>query len=214
MFNIGKTFSRTRKQLVKVSVFCAALLPVVIIGWLITQYWVNVPYYDQWGTPGIIFEKIHEGTLSFKDLVAQHNESRKLFPRLFFISLAYLTKWNIKYELIGILMIACAISISIYRLSQLTLSIDRLTALALLIPVNMLIFSPVQWENLLWGIQIIVFVPILCILLCLIVSYSNLNLPKKIILCAALSTISTYSYANGMLCWIASFRDGKRCFHK
>ncbi len=209
MLNIGKVvtplqLASTNRKLIEFGLFFIAILPALLLGLLVTRYGVDLPYYDQWDTPGRIFEKIHNGTLSLWDFTAQHNESRKLFPRLFFVGLAYLTNWNTRCEMLATFTVACLISLAIYRLSQTTLQLGRFPSLGLLAVTNLLIFSPAQWENWLWGIQVIVFIPILCILLCLIISESQLKFRTKVLLCAALSTLSTYSYANGMLCWVAA----------
>lgn len=35
-----------------------AILPAITMGFLIIQNWVNVPWVDQWNTPGGVFIKI------------------------------------------------------------------------------------------------------------------------------------------------------------
>ena len=53
-----------------------------------------------------------------------------------------------------------------------------------------------------WGIQIVVFTPIVCITICILIAYSRLNNIAQILICMVLSTISTFSYANGLLAWV------------
>ncbi|MGB7441966.1 MAG: hypothetical protein WA919_12915 [Coleofasciculaceae cyanobacterium] len=62
-----------------------------------------------------------------------------------------------------------------------------------------------QSENWLWGIQLIVFIPIACITTCLAVTYSRLSNLSKLLVCLCLCTISTFSYANGILAWVIVF---------
>ncbi len=164
-------------------------------------YSVNVPIQDQWQISDI-FEKFNEGTLSFKDLMAQHNESRKFFPRLIFLTLAFLTKWNIRYEMLVTFLVACIVSVNIYLLNRLTISGSQLKSLTITLVSNIFIFSAVQYENWLWGIQIVVFTPIVCITTCILIAYSRLNNVAKVLICMVLSTISTFSYANGLLAWV------------
>ncbi len=180
---------------------CLAIIPAIVLGFLILKYSLNVPIQDQWQISDI-FEKFNQGTLSFNDLIAQHNESRKFFPRLIFLTLAFLTKWNIRYEMLVTFLLACIISVNIYILNRLTIGGSHIKGLTIALISNIFIFSAVQYENWLWGIQIVVFTPIVCITTCILIAYSRLNISAKILICMVLSTISTFSYANGLLAWV------------
>jgi hypothetical protein len=180
-----------------------AILPICFFGFLLIKYSVNVPYWDQWDTPGLAFEQLSKGTLSFKDLFAQHNESRKFFPRIIFIGLAFLTHWDVRYEMLLTFLAACLVSLNIYRLSCVTLNKSLASRLGLFFVANVLIFSLSQWENWFWGIQLVVFMPILCITTCLVIALSQQKMWMKFLLCCGLAIISSFSYANGMLCWLA-----------
>lgn len=185
--------------------FCLAISPAVILGITILQYSVNVPFLDQWDIANYLTKYYSQGNLNFSDLIAQHNESRLFFPKIFFIVLAYLTGWNVRYEMLFTFLVACLISLNIYRLSKLTIKGGLGKKLIILFVANLLIFSPIQHDNWLWGIQIITFVPIACITTCILIAYSSINLKLKLIISIFLSTISTFSYANGMLCWVIVF---------
>ncbi|MGB3512316.1 MAG: hypothetical protein WBA93_24375 [Microcoleaceae cyanobacterium] len=178
-----------------------AIIPAIVLGLLIFKYSVNVPITDQWQIAAI-FKKINEGTVNFSDLIAQHNESRKFFPRLIFIGLAYLTNWNVKYEMLVIFLLSCVVSVNIYRLNKLTVDTSTVKVLFITFISNILIFSPIQYENWLWGIQIVVFIPIVCITTSILIAYSRLHPTAKFLICMLLATISSFSYANGLLCWV------------
>ena len=180
---------------------CLAIIPAIVLGVLILKYSVNVPIQDQWQISDI-FEKFNQRTLSFNDLIAQHNESRKFFPRLIFLALGFITKWNIRYEMLVTFLLACIVSINIYLLNKLTIGGSRIKGLTIAFISNIFIFSAVQYENWLWGIQIVIFIPIVCITSCILIAYSKLNNRTKILICMVLSTISTFSYANGLLAWV------------
>ncbi|MEM1170866.1 MAG: hypothetical protein AAGJ08_17750 [Cyanobacteria bacterium P01_H01_bin.35] len=180
---------------------CLVIIPAIVLGILILKYSLNVPIQDQWQISAI-FEKFNQGTLSFNDLIAQHNESRKFFPRLIFMTLAFLTKWNIRYEMLVTFLLACIVSVNIYILNRLTIGGSHIKGLTIALVSNIFIFSAVQYENWLWGIQIVVFTPIVCITTCILIAYSRLNNLAKILICMVLSTISTFSYANGLLAWV------------
>jgi len=190
------------RHMKKLLLICLAVFPALLLGFLILNYSVNVPFYDEWDTPGLALLKSAQGQLNFDYLIGQHNESRLLFPRLILIPLAYLTNWNIKYEMMLTFLLACLISFNIYKLSQISLSVSKSKLLIYLSLVNLLIFSPIQFENWLWGIQVITMIPIACLTTNLVILFYNSNLILSVLICSLLSTVSTFSYANGLLCWI------------
>ena len=72
-----------------------SFLPAAVLGILIVKYWVNVPLLDEWWTPALLFKEYFvDGHLSWHSLLAQHNESRKLFPRLIFLGCARIFGWD------------------------------------------------------------------------------------------------------------------------
>jgi hypothetical protein len=193
-------YFRNLKPLIPIA-FILALLPAIILGLLILNNAVNVPYWDQWEFVNVL-QAFYQGQLSFQTFFYQQNESRLAFPRVFFLSLAQLTHWDVRYEMLTSFLLVCLVSYSIYRLSRLTLNVNRLVSLLVLFISNLLIFAPIQYENWLWGIQLIVFVPITCITLCILTAYSTLSSKAKFLICASLCTISTFSYANGIIAWV------------
>ena len=109
-------------------------------------------------------------------------------------------------------LLACLVGLNIFYLSQKTIARSPLKLLFLSTLVNLLIFSPLP-TNWLWGIQTIVFIPIACITTCTAIFYSNLNNIIKLLIGMVLATISTFSYANGIITWIVTspllfFSDG------
>lgn len=199
-----RSFLRESSHFSNNILFLLAIFPATLLAFLIYSYAVDLPYWDQWAI-ATLFDKINNDSLSFSDLIAQHNESRKFFPRLLFIGLAYFTHWDVRYEMLVIFLLACIVSINLYYLSNLTIKGCTNKKLLIASISNLLIFAPIQWENWLWGIQIVVFVPIVCITSCVLLAYSRLDIKAKFGLGICLSTISTFSYANGMLCWIIVF---------
>ncbi len=188
----------------QIPILCLIFLPVLLMGICILKYSVNFPFSDQWPL-AIMFEKIYTGNLSFSDLFAQFHESRKFFPRLIFIGLAYLTNWDVRYEMLVIFLLTCIVSLNVYWLSRLTVKGSFVTQIFLLAISNLLIFSPAQYENWLWGIQVVVYIPIACLTGCLVISQKKLSLRTKLIIVFFICTISTFSYANGMLTWVLVF---------
>jgi hypothetical protein len=187
--------------MLQILMFYLAFLPGLFILILIIKYSVDVPYWDQWEI-ALFFDKLAQGSLSLKDLFAQQNEYRQFFPNLIFVALGWLTSWNVKYEMLISFLFSCLISFNIYKLQKLTLHGNQLQRILIFFVSNILVFSPIQYENWLFGVQIIYFIPIFCITTCIIVAYSKLGTSIKFFLCICLAVISTFSSANGILCWV------------
>lgn len=177
-----------------------ALAPCVLAAGAVWRHAVNVPYWDEWAI-ATIYPKARNGHLTFADLIAQHNESRKLFPRLAFLGLAALTGGDVRAPMAVSWLLAAVVSAGLWVLARRTLALRRDAALALWAAANVLLFSLVQHENWLWGIQVIVFVPPACLVTALVVGTSRAPLAARFAAAIALSFVSTYSFANGMLCW-------------
>jgi hypothetical protein len=190
-------------------VFFLAILPACVQGIAILKYGVNVPFSDDWNQVWL-FQEASQGTLSFGDLMVQNNDSRLFFPNLLNIALAFLTNWNVKYEMLVIFLLACLISFNVYQLGKVTIEGSQLKRLILFLLSNLFIFAPIQAENWLWGWQSTNYIPIACITTSfLVVAYLGLSTKTKastcIALCMMLATISTFSFAPGMLAWILVF---------
>jgi hypothetical protein len=102
------------------------------------------------------------------------------------------------------LMVAALVLWNVRRLAVLTLPSGWGRSLAVILS-SLLIFSPVQWENWLWGIQLICFVPIACLTGAIVACYTKLGAWTKLFISAALALVATYSFANGMICWVAMY---------
>jgi hypothetical protein len=176
------------------------MLPVGFAALFITAYSVDVPYNDEWGTAQL-FLYLAEGSLSFTHLVEQQNEFRQFFPHLLFLALGTITSWNLRYEMLVSLSLALLVSFNIYRISRVTITGTQ-KRLWLLLGTNLLIFSPVQYESWLLGMQVVYFAPIACLTTCLSVAYSGVSPKAKLAIGVLLSIVSTFSSANGVLCWL------------
>jgi hypothetical protein len=190
-----------KPQLTKWFVFCLTLLPPCLLALLIFRYSVDLPQWDQWAYVSF-FEKLSRASLTFGDLFAQTNEYRQFFPNLVFVALGWLTRWDVRYEMVVTFLTACLISLNVYRLAGKTISDDGTSRLFLFLFANLIIFSPVQYENWLQGQQLVYYFPIACVTACLLVGLSGWNLKMKFGVCACLSVVSTFSSVNGILCWL------------
>lgn len=186
--------------------FGACLLPPVLLLVLLQKNAVNVPFWDEWQDDiAGIFVKYSDGHLAFADLWAQHNESRFVLPRLIFLALGGLTHWNLIYEMAFTFLLACLAAGAVFRLGGKTFAGRPAARWAVFFIASLLIFSPTQYEAWLWGMELILYVPLVCILASLLLLQTALSERMKIILCAGLAVVGTYSFSNGLLVWIVLF---------
>lgn len=181
-----------------------SLIPIVALAALIHAFAVNVPFWDEWILSDVLI-KYREGTLGWDDIFRQHNESRKIFPKLFMLAIADFAHGDVRVMMWTSFLFVCAIAACLFileRKSGLQWSGVQGPAFALTM---LVLFSPVQWENWLWGIQMIVFVPFLCIVASLVLFQSRSKVAVKVLLAMGLSTFATFSFANGLLCWMLLF---------
>jgi hypothetical protein len=182
----------------RILVLAAPALTVLV---LIFMYGVNVPYGDQWdGVPPLI-EKMKNGTLGLSDFFAQHNEHRIFFPRLVMFGLALLTHWNIKVELFTSWVLACICAYNLWRLSRVTGFGGSNTAFWFLFAAIVLLFTPLQSENWLWGFQIGFFLPLAAFTSLLWVVASS-RTSVAFLAAIVFSMIGNFSIASGFIFWL------------
>ncbi len=202
----GRVVSRIVGNVCRIRLSVALLVlvgaaPAAAMFYLVTHYWVPLPYWDEWATPGKMFASWCNGTLTLPDLVSQHNESRKFFPRLLYLALAVAGGWDVRKEMLVCFATVCAIALLFYRLMRQTPGATALSAAIGWTAATFLCFSAVQLDNFLWGIQLEPFFPGLAVLAIAVVNTSERSLARKSLLNATLALIATYTFANGMLLW-------------
>jgi hypothetical protein len=183
---------------------CAALLPACVVPFLIIKYAVDLPFGDEWALAEF-FQKSAARELTAADLFAQQFEYRQFFPNLIIVALGWATGWDVRYEMLVSFLLACLVSFNLYRLGRITLGEGDGRRALVLFASNLLIFSPAQYENWLMGEQLIYFIPVACVTTCIVIAYSRLSNGIKFAACMCLATVSTFSAANGMLCWVVVF---------
>lgn len=179
-----------------------AAIPAIVILALILRYGVNVPYYDQWGCEGKLFQKFWEHQLSWRDFWEQDNEHRVFVPKLIYLGLACLTHWNVMADLIAIWACVSIVSFSVYRMHRSASGPLSAGKMILFIAANILIFTPACSETWLWGVSLVNVVPMACIFGAMAIACSDLPANLRWALCGVLAIMSTFSMASGLLCWV------------
>lgn len=192
----------------KLTRFFGGLLPILsplLILILIAKYGVNVPYYDEWAIPGqfLVLEN-H----TFADYFAQSNESRALVPKAIFLAVSKLVGWQPKHYMFFGWLIVLVIFILIYKICYRRVTRGRdqdVTGLLCLSLSSALLFSPAAFENWLWGIQWVIFVPMLCALIAFHIQDRTQSFALRFFATILLNVVAMFSFANGMLVWVISF---------
>ncbi len=177
------------------------LLPALMLGCI---FYVStaVPMWDEWDTPGILYQNMLQGTLRPAHFFSQHNESRKVFPKLLFALSGWLAGWQVhRFAFLSWAMCVASVMLQTRMLPD-RLRMRPIAYPAMVVVLIVLVFSPAQAENFQIGLQFIVFIPGLCMLTSLWVQARSNSYRNAVLVCAGLSLVSTLSYANGMVCWL------------
>jgi len=176
-------------------------LPALWLGYLMFSYAVDVPFGDQWDGITPLFVKMRSGTLGFSDFFAFHNEHRIFFPRLLIFPLAKLTNWNVRAEVALIWGLACLCALNVWRVARVTGFGTAPSRWWLLLSANVLLFTPMQWENVLWGFQIGFFLPLVAMTALPWAACGRKRI-GNFALTMGLCLISTFSIASGFCSWL------------
>jgi hypothetical protein len=180
--------------------------PFVWLGALVLKLGVNVPFWDEWAfIPDL--KKSAAGTLGPADFWRLHNEHRLFFPRLVFLPLAHFTHWNLRAEMILSVVLAAVIFVLVATLMKRTLyPFGRGVYLLAIVAAAWFVFSPIQYQNWLWGWQVQWFLSDLAALAAVAVLSSwPATRPALLgVVCGiAAAVVASYSLASGLLIWAA-----------
>lgn len=191
--------------------FLLAASPALFPLWMIVHYGVDMPYWDQMDEDlAGLHIKAHDGTLNFADLAAQHNEHRILVPRLVYLVLGKLTHGNTVAEMLASWAIVLATSLVLLWLGRTLLATDGPDRRPDSRPprplfwwflANVLIFTPGQVDNWLWGMGLANFMPMLWTALAIAAAVAPFGLATRTGAVIGLSALATWSSGNGMLSW-------------
>ena len=194
-----RAFQPSVRSIVRLARLLLIAAPPLLIGFLILRDGVDIPVWDQWDGTAPLFEKMAAGTLGFADFFAQHNEHRILFPRLISFGLGRLTHWNVRAELFVIWFLALVCLFNIWQLTWRSGRKD--SSFWLLFSASVLLFSPLNRDNFLWGFQIGFLLPLACVTACIWVA-TYVRHPFNFVFAIVLCTICTFSIASGLTSWL------------
>jgi hypothetical protein len=178
-------------------------LPALICLVFILTFGVNLVYMDEFEHVSSL-QKLYEGNLSVSNLFSQHNEPRIFFPRILYLSIASLTGVN------TVVVMACSWVIIVINLFLIYLLYQRpggtgSQSLLAFIPVAWLLFILSQWENLLWGFQVCVFLCVFGFLFSLYMLNKSENIDRYLFFSVFGAIIAIFSFTTGFLVWVIGF---------
>jgi len=184
----------------------AALIcgPALWHAFLVSQYGVNIPHFDQWTGMAPLFEAMDAGALRFHDFAVQHNEHRLTLPRFIFFALARFTHWNTRAEMFLTWFAILAMAASLWKLFGATGARASPACYGIFAVLGLLVFDPLQEQNIINGFQFHFVVPIAFILAAYVAA---LTLPQaaRFVVTAGLATAATFSMAVGLGAWVLIF---------
>lgn len=168
----------------------------------IQYYGVDVPFWDQWEYVRF-FIAAERGTLSLSDLFELHNEYRQLVPNAIFLGLGIITKWRVQCEMMLTLLVVASIAWMLFGYLRPRETMPLWVQVTLSVFICTFLCTPAQFENWLFGVQLVYFVGIFCLLLCLNIAMKPWRSVNPWLLILPIASLSTLSTVNGFLCWMA-----------
>jgi len=162
----------------------------------IAVYGVNVPYWDDWEFVSLL-KAYDAGDHWVAQLYAQHNEHRFLFPKLILLVLAKLTGWNLKAEMFAGWLISCAGFYIVWLLMKRS-GVSR-GLYMLLVP--FIYFNVGQWENILWGWQVTLYMMLFFVLATIYMLSDVTDKPANMLYAVLAGGAASFSFINGLLVW-------------
>jgi hypothetical protein len=189
------------------------LLPIVIFGWYLCSFTVNVPYWDQWYEV-FYLQKFMANSLSAGDLFTQQVDTRPVFPTLIAVALGALTHFDVRYETAVIFLL---FSLTFILLLYMYLKDHGFstTSMALFLPVSWFFFNLTLIGNFVWGIYISHVLAVFA-LFCAIVLLDGLETPGvRFFSAVGAACVASFSFVGGLYVWPACgalllLQDGKK----
>jgi hypothetical protein len=179
----------------------AMLLPPLILIWFTWQYSILVPFKDEFSLVPLIHQ-MNAGTLTFADVMAQHNEHRAFFPDLLILGMAKISHWTIAWEIVANLILAGLSFALILRLVWQTFPDQAATRWGLAVGFSWIVFSPNQYENWLSGWELEWFLCIGVLVTATTLSSGQPLSKTRLGIAAVAATVADYSMACGVLTWV------------
>ena len=180
--------------------FLLAFSPAILLAVLIAQNAVNARVWDGWEN-AVLLKHAREGTLTLEYLFSAHIDHRMFFPRLIALATAALTGGDLRADMWVTFFVMLGGGLCLFYLVRKTLGATNWvwgTAFS----INLVIFTPLQYQNWLWAVQVAMMLPLAC--LCGLVALLCARRPPlwlKLVGGIVLAEIGTFSFGHGLILW-------------
>ena len=158
------------------------------------DYCKLIPYVDQ----------LHNGTLSFSDLFAPHNQSRPATWRALILANAWLTGWDIRSEYVYLLIaLTGAFLVQVLLMRRCCARCSHLRQLALVALLSIVSFSPAAHNNHWWSMLIQFDMGHLFIVTAFALVAWREHQWRDHVLAALVCWLATYTVAYGLVAFVA-----------
>jgi hypothetical protein len=170
-------------------------LPILVHTWFVRAFAVSVPFADEWEFWWSM-KGLDEGNWHHAFWIP-HNEHRLVMTRLVYFALRYAAALDVTVAMYLNVVLAC---LTLWGLWLMLRASGRVSLWAM-VPVALVVFSLEQWENMLWGWQIAIYMMV-CGSVWALYFLSRPGVTKLgvAILCAIAASLS---FANGLMIWPA-----------
>ncbi len=168
-------------------------IPVFVHVWYLRTFAVSIPFRDEWEFWWSM-KGLDEGNWHHAFWIP-HNEHRLVMTRLFFFLLRDAAALDVTLAMYFSLLLAVLTLFALWRMARAAVDLS----LWYFVPVSFVVFSLAQWENMLWGWQIAIY-----LMVCGSVwSLYLLSRPGRGSLVGAIvcAVVASLSFANGLMIW-------------
>lgn len=185
----------------KIVIFSVAIFALHSL-FFVLNYSVNIPITDEWHWVPFAEMILNEESFWEFDYFAIYNGHGLIFPNLVFISNISLFGWNFSYLMIFGWMLVSLSSALLFTILRKTYP----QIILIMIPISAILFSPVQYENFLWGFASTQLFMISFSMIFSIYCLNKINSNRFFIFPAIISGIvSSFSGISGLGIWIVGF---------
>lgn len=188
------------RVLTTVTLGLVLILPVFMSFNFIFRFGVNSPFWDDWDFTPIIVA-FENGRFIFNALFTPHNEHLLIFPKVLILIVSHLTHFNTKAQMYcgWFLMLMGMILIFVNHLRVFGKSYLSCLSFA---PIAFLLFTLRQYENLLWGWQIPIFLSVFAFMVSVFWLDQAFS-ARTVISAISAAIVSTFSFGAGLAVWPA-----------
>ena len=196
-----ETLAEKRTRLPAVLLWLVVLLPIILSILLTRANAVDQRFLDDWELAKYVI-KYKEGTLTLHDLGAVYMEHRPVLPRALTIAATILCKGDVRgVNALTILFLLTGFA-GIARLLLKHAGLTIRDAWLPLLIAAVTIFTPAQWQTLLWGDCFYAVMPGMFLALALCIAFAKWPWWVRCLVGTLVALLATLSFASGILIWV------------